>query len=98
VNPSLGAAVENILFSRLPKRDTPAGSAEASRSVALGERASGKKGGTLFLASFWAGLPIFFDERRNRMFRVSKPRGTYSRAVLEMGAPAQNDAMARCCS
>jgi len=26
------------------------------------------------------------------MFRVSKPTGTYLRAVLKMGGPAQNDA------
>jgi len=38
----MGAAVENILFSRLPKRDTPSGTAEASGAAALGKRASEK--------------------------------------------------------
>jgi len=45
VNPSLGAAVENILFSRLPKRDTPAAIAEVAGSGALGERAFARKRG-----------------------------------------------------
>ena len=38
------------------------------------------------------GATHFQDERRNRTFRVSKPTGTYSRAVLEMRGPAQTDA------
>jgi len=92
VNPSLGAAVENILFSRLPKRGTPAGSAEVVRSVALGERASGKESWHNVSGVVPGGATHFQDERRNRMFRVSKPTGTYSRAVLEMCGPARNDA------
>jgi len=92
VNPSMGAAVENILFSRLPKRDNPAATAEVVRSVALGERASGKESWHTVSGVVPGGATHFQDERRNRTFRVSKPTWTYLRAVLKMSGPARNDA------